>query len=260
MLTLTLTQASNAIIGSWGRFRRAFQESVRRNRAPILLCRIGQCSCLGMDFRMSYYSILTRVLHFNQSRLVRLRHFLRVLLAGLPFSLLAACSSVPSATYDLTAVSGGFAARAGHGQLAILRPDAILPADSDRIVVRAGPQSVAYLTGAQWADKLPALVQSRLIESFQNAHLLRTVGRPGMLADFNLQTSIRRFELNAAQNEAVIEIDAQILAPSGRIIAGRLFKGDVPVASADPTAVAAGLDAALAQVMRDIVTWTAPKV
>jgi ABC-type uncharacterized transport system auxiliary subunit len=39
-----------------------------------------------------------------------------------------------------------------------------------------------------------------------------------------------------------------------------LFKGDVPVASADPTAVAAGLDAALAQVMRDIVTWTAPKV
>jgi len=72
--------------------------------------------------------------------------------------------------------------------------------------VRYDPQSVAYLTGAQWADKLPSLVQSRLIESFQNAHLLREVGRPGMLADFNLQTSIRRFELDTAQSAAVVEI------------------------------------------------------
>jgi cholesterol transport system auxiliary component len=180
--------------------------------------------------------------------------------AGLPFSLLAACSPAPRATFDLTAVSGGFAAHAGRGQLAILRPDATLPADSDRIVVRADPQSVAYLTGAQWADKLPSLVQSRLIESFQNAHLLRAVGRPGMLADFSLQTSIRRFDLDTARGEATVEISAQILGQSGRIIAGRLFSGTVPVASSDPSTVAAALDAALAQVMRDIVTWTAPKI
>jgi cholesterol transport system auxiliary component len=212
-----------------------------------------------MDFRMGY-STLVRALDFNQSRLARFLRLLPVLLAGLPFSLLAACSSAPLATYDLTAASGGFAARAGPGQLAILRPDATLPTDSDRIVVRADTLSVAYLTGAQWADKLPALVQSRLIESFQNAHLLRAVGRPGMLADFSLQTSIRRFELDAARSEATVEISAQILGQSGRIIAGRLFSGTVPVASSDPAVVAAALDAALARVMRDIVIWTAPKI
>jgi cholesterol transport system auxiliary component len=195
----------------------------------------------------------------TMSRMTR-ASVLPVLLAGLPFSLLAACSSAPLAIYDLTAASGGFAARAGPGQLAILRPDATLPTDSDRIVVRADTLSVAYLTGAQWADKLPALVQSRLIESFQNAHLLRAVGRPGMLADFSLQTSIRRFELNAARSEATVEISAQILGQSGRIIAGRLFSGTVPVASSDPALVAAALDAALARVMRDIVIWTAPKI
>jgi cholesterol transport system auxiliary component len=212
-----------------------------------------------MDFRMGY-STLVRALDFNQSRLARFLRLLPVLLAGLPFSLLAACSSAPLATYDLSAASGGFAARAGPGQLAILRPDATLPTDSDRIVVRADTLSVAYLTGAQWADKLPVLVQSRLIESFQNARLLRAVGRPGMLADFSLQTSIRRFELDAARTEATVEISAQILSQSGRIIAGRLFSGTVPVASSDPAVVAAALDAALARVMRDIVIWTAPKI
>jgi cholesterol transport system auxiliary component len=204
------------------------------------------------------YSCLVRTLDLEQLRRVRLCRLLPGLFAG--FSLLAACASSPPATYDLTSAAGDFAARAGRGQLAVLRPDATQPADSDRIVVRYDPQSVAYLTGAQWADKLPSLVQSRLIESFQNAHLLREVGRPGMLADFNLQTSIRRFELDTAQSAAVVEISAQILSQSGRIIAGRLSSGTVPVASSEPAVVAAALDAALAQVMRDIVIWTAPKI
>ncbi|MGH6842767.1 MAG: ABC-type transport auxiliary lipoprotein family protein, partial [Methylocella sp.] len=168
--------------------------------------------------------------------------------------------SAPPATYDLTAATGGLAARAGRGQLAVLMPDAILPADSDRIVVRANPQTLAYLSGAQWADKLPSLIQSRLIESFQNAHLLRAVGRPGMLADVSLQTSIRRFELDVARSEAIVEISAQLIGQGGRITAGRVFSGNVRAPSSDPAAVAAALDAALAGVMREIVVWTAPKI
>ncbi|MGH6869716.1 MAG: ABC-type transport auxiliary lipoprotein family protein [Methylocella sp.] len=206
---------------------------------------------------MGYFAVVRAVIldRFRRAG----RHF-PVLRAGLTFALLAACSSVPPATYDLTAATGGFAARAGRGQLAVLLPDATLPADSDRIVVRTNPQSVAYLSGAQWADKLPSLVQSRLIESFQNAHLLRAAGRPGMLADFSLQTSVRRFELDAARGEAVVEISAQIIASSGRIVGGRLFAAHVPAPSSDPAAVAGALDAALAKVMREIVIWTAPKI
>jgi cholesterol transport system auxiliary component len=211
---------------------------------------------IGMDFEMGYFA-LVRALILKPFRLARHRLF-PVLLAGLPSLLLAACSA-PLATYDLTPADG-FAARAGRGQLAVLLPDATLPADSDRIVVRTNPQSVAYLSGAQWADKLPTLVQSRLIESFQNAHLLRAVGRPGMLADFSLQTSVRRFELDAARGEAVVEIAAQIIGPSGRIVGGRLFAANVATPSSDPAAVAPALDAALAEVMREIVIWTAPRI
>jgi cholesterol transport system auxiliary component len=239
MPALTLRQASGAISGS---------------RAPGWSC----APFIGMDFEMGYFA-LVRALILDQFRLARRRRLFPVLLAGLPSLLLAACSSAPVATYDLTPAEG-FAARAGRGQLAVLLPDATLPADSDRIVVRTNPQSVAYLSGAQWADKLPTLVQSRLIESFQNAHLLRAVGRPGMLADFSLQTSVRRFELDAARGEAVVEISAQIIGPSGRIVAGRLFAANVAPPSSDPAAVASALDEALAEVMREIVIWTAPKI
>ncbi len=205
------------------------------------------------------YSTLVRALSLDRFRLAR-RRSLPVLRAGLSFGLLAACSTLPPATFDLTAATGGFAARAGRGQLAVLLPDATLPADSDRIVVRTNPQSVAYLSGAQWADKLPSLIQSRLIESFQNAHLLRSVGRPSVVADVSLQTSIRRFELDATRGAAIVEISAQVIGPSGRIVGGRIFAANVATPSSDPTAVAAALDAALAQVMREIVGWSAPKI
>ena len=207
---------------------------------------------------MGYFA-LVRALILDRLRLARRHRLFPVLLAGLPFPLLAACSSAPRVTYDLTPAEG-FAARAGRGQLAVLLPDATLPADSDRIVVRTNPQSVAYLSGAQWADKLPSLIQSRLIESFQNAHLLRAVGRPGMLADFSLQTGIRRFELDSARSSAIVEISAQIIGPSGRIVGGRIFAANVAAPPSDPAAVASALDAALAEVMREIVIWTAPKI
>ncbi len=70
-------------------------------------------------------------------------------------SLLAACASGPPATYDLGAIGGGFSAKeARRGQLAVYEPTAVSPVDSDRIVVRTGADSVAYLSGAKWAGQL----------------------------------------------------------------------------------------------------------
>jgi cholesterol transport system auxiliary component len=210
---------------------------------------------MDMGYFGAFRAAVLRAFHVARS----LRPFV-ILFAALPAVLLTACAAAPKATFELTSAVGGVAARAGRGQLAVLMPDATLPENSDRIIVRTGPQSVAYLTGAQWADRLPSLVQSRLIESFQNAHLLRSVGRPGMLADFNLATTIRRFELDAARGEAAVEITAQLTSAGGRIIAGRLFAANVPAPSSDSDAVVRSLDTALRQVMREIVRWAAPKL
>jgi len=173
----------------------------------------------------------------------------------------AACSTQTRLSYDLRAPESGFTTReARRGQLVVLEPTAILPADSERIVVRTGAESVAYLTGAQWTDRLPVLVQTRLIDSFENARLLRAVGRLGMLADYNLRTDIRRFEMDVTKGEAVVEISAQLTGSSGRILAGKLFSAAVPADKDDAATITRALDAALAKVLREIVAWTAPRI
>jgi cholesterol transport system auxiliary component len=188
-------------------------------------------------------------------------HYLRLVLAASAVWALAACSTPPRLNFDLSAIDGGLAARAGRrGQLVVLEPTAILPIASNRIVVRTGADAVAYLTGAQWADQLPVLVQTRLIETFQNARLLRAVGRPGMLADYSLRTDIRRFELDVAGNQAVVEISAQLVGASGRILAGKVFSASAPAERDDGPTITRALDAALADVMRQIVAWTAPQI
>src|ERR1700730_10106473 len=99
MRPLTLTEASGAISGSAG-------------------CQVGCALFMGTDFRMGYFGLVHASI-LDSFRVAR-RGLLPVLLAGLPFSLLAACSSAPLATYDLTPAGGRIAARAGRGQLAVL--------------------------------------------------------------------------------------------------------------------------------------------
>ncbi len=183
------------------------------------------------------------------------------MIAGTLLFFLAACASAPpKVTFDLTPVRGARGAGPARGQLAVAVPQAISPENSDRIVVRTDSQSISYLSGAQWADRLPALVQNRLIESFQDAHVLRAVGRPGMRADFTLETAIRRFEFDSTRGAVNVEIEAQLASASGRVAASRLFTAVCPAASGEPEAVAAALNLALEQVMRDMVFWAAPKV
>lgn len=182
-----------------------------------------------------------------------------LVLAGVTLVVLSACAGPPRATYDLAAVADGLPARAPRGQLAVFEPVAIEPVLTDRIVVRSN-ETLATLGGAQWVDRLPVLVQTRLVQSFENARILRGVGRSGIVADYTLHTEIRRFELDSGKGEVVAEIFARLSGASGQAVAGRLFSARIPVQGDDPATVAAALDASLKQVMREIVVWTAQKV
>lgn len=174
--------------------------------------------------------------------------------------LLAACASAPSPTYDLGAVKGGLSARqGGRRTLAVYEPTALAPVNSDRIVVRMGTDQIAYLSDAKWTDQLPALVQMRLIASFQDAHVFRAVVGPDMLADYALRTNIRRFELDPARGAAIVEITAQLAGPSGRIVAEKVFPGSEPASSDDGATVTRALNTALATVIRQVELWAAPQ-
>lgn len=174
--------------------------------------------------------------------------------------LLAACAAAPSPTYDLGAIKGGLSARqGGRRTLVVYEPTALAPVNSNRIVVRMGSDQIAYLSDAKWSDQLPALVQTRLIASFQDARIFRAVVGPDMLADYALRTNIRRFEFDPARGAAIVEIAVQLAGPSGRIVAEKVFSGSEPAPSDDGATVTGALNTALAIVIRQVALWTAPQ-
>jgi cholesterol transport system auxiliary component len=173
-------------------------------------------------------------------------------------------SSPPPTTYDLTAPTQVTARGNGRAQIMIAEPTALQAINSDRIVVRPGSGEVTYLPGAQWADRLPVLVQARLIQTFENAHRIGMVGRPDdkFTPDALLVTEIRDFQIEASGSPvAVVTVAARVVSQStGRITAASLFTARVPVAGLTGAQASSALDQALRKVLVDIMAWTTSKV
>lgn len=189
------------------------------------------------------------------------RRGLRNTLATIALSgLVAACGAAPALTvFTLSAPEERIeAARNLPGLLLIAEPSAIQILDSERIVVRDTGGSLSYLPGTQWADQLPALVQSRMVATFENTSRIGAVSRPGdrVSPDFQINTEIRRFEIDTARGEAVVELSLRATRESdGRIARARIFRTSAPVrAVTGPDAVRA-LDEALSQALIEIVGW-----
>jgi cholesterol transport system auxiliary component len=137
-------------------------------------------------------------------------------------------------------------------------PAALQPLSTQQILVKDASGSVSFIGGGQWADNLPRLVQTRLINTFENASQLRGVSRPssGAVADVQLISELRRFEIATPDNQAVAEISVKIVSDqNGRIVNGRIFRASVPASAVDAPNAARALDEALSVVMLDIVRW-----
>jgi cholesterol transport system auxiliary component len=178
-----------------------------------------------------------------------------ILSAGL---LIAACAGSAPETFDLSAASVPEAHKL-RAQIAIREPVTSLDLDSQRILVRTSPETVAYLTGAQWSDRLPTLIQTRLVQTFQNAHLLDSVGRAGagFSSNYSLELDVRAFELDAKSIQGVVDIAAKIVDDrGGRIKASRIFRIEVPSAGTNGGQASVALNTALSAVMTQIVAFT----
>jgi cholesterol transport system auxiliary component len=183
----------------------------------------------------------------------------RGVLAGTAAFAVSACGGGPATvTYDLTAVRAGLR-RAGSGSTIIVaEPSTIFALDSERIVVRSAGGEITYLPRAQWSDRLPRLVQARLIQSFENAGRA-AVGRPTdrLTGTSQLLIDIRSFEVREASRDAFVEVAAKLVSNgSGRIANARLFGANAPVAAIDGAGATQALDQALASVITQIVGWT----
>lgn len=180
-----------------------------------------------------------------------------VLVIVLPMAL-AGCSGQPErTTFDLTAPANVGPMSGLRAQLVVNEPTTVQALDSDRILVREGA-ALSYLRDAQWADRLPKLFQARLIQTFENASRLGRVGRPGdrVIPDLALNADIRSFGIETETNQAVVEVTVRIISDrTGKVAAARGFAARVPVSSINGPLAAQALDAAMSQVLRDIVRW-----
>lgn len=169
----------------------------------------------------------------------------------------------PLDTYELTAPTPASTARRAGTQILVAEPTAIKALDSENIVVKPSPTVIQYLSGAQWADRLPRIVQARLVEAFQRSGRIG-VGKPGegLAIDYQVTIDIRSFEIRLDGNDrAEIELFVRILNDrNGVVRSARVFTATTPVGAGGDGAFAAALDRAFGQAAAEIVAWTTSQV
>lgn len=146
-----------------------------------------------------------------------------------------------------------------QGQLLIPEPDILGKLFNDEIQVRAAPGTAAASFEAKWPDTLSRVLQSRIIQSFENAKYLNVIGRQpeGLVVNYQLLIDLRRFQVSASPNPvADISFSAKIISESGQILGARIFDVTVPASVADEATVAASLNDAFGKAATELVVWT----
>jgi cholesterol transport system auxiliary component len=170
----------------------------------------------------------------------------------------------PLQLYRVTAVNA-FPPDLPHvsAQLLVEVPQAPAGLDTRRIALSRSPISLDYFADAEWTDRLPNMVQTALVDSFENSHRVTVLGGEaiGLRADFVLRSEIRHFEAEygaagGAPTIRVMLLVTLIRMPAGEIVANTAFTAAEPAAANALPAIVTAFDAALRTVMRQIVVWT----
>jgi cholesterol transport system auxiliary component len=164
----------------------------------------------------------------------------------------------PSSIYDLSAPvlpESETTPRRGI-QVLVPEPSTVRALDTDRIAGRPSPSEYAYLPGAVWSDRLPKLLQARLVQTLQNSGRVSAVAVPGqgLLIDYQIVLDVRAFELTG--EGAVADFSVKVMDDrNGRVKRSRIFRYVIPVTSRGTQAVVAALNQAMEQAFADITDW-----
>ena len=146
-------------------------------------------------------------------------------------------------------------------QLAVEVPVAAESLNSTRIALRHDPLSLAYFRGARWTERAPVMVQTLLVESFENSEKIVAVARKAtdLRADYVLKTDLREFQAEFGSDggaTAHVRLNAKMVKmPKRVIIASKTFENEVAADGADVAHVVAAFDEALGKTLKSIVEW-----
>ena len=140
-------------------------------------------------------------------------------------------------------------------------PDASRAIDTDRIAVRLSPVEISYYEGARWSDRAPRLVQSLMIESFDNAGVLEHVGRTGtgVNAQYAVKSNLIAFQADTSGGRPTIMVKLKITVLERRraqIIASRIFEASRRSDGAQTKDVVLTFNEATGDILAEAVAWT----
>ena len=147
-------------------------------------------------------------------------------------------------------------------QLTIPLPIADAALNTARITLRQNPISLEYYARANWVDTAPQMIQTLLVESFENSGKIIGVGRQSVTlrADYSLLTDLREFQaeyLGGGPPRVRVRLNAKLVKmPQRTILATETFEYLVPAASSDLQAVVSAFDVALGKTLKNMVEWT----
>lgn len=149
-----------------------------------------------------------------------------------------------------------------RAQLLVDVPVSAAALDTERIALSRSAITIDYYAEAAWTDRAPLMVQSLLVQSFENSGRITAIGRESLAlhADYVLRPELRHFEAeyrDAAAPSAHVAIGIKLVKmPERAIVAQRNFDATAPAAANQMAAIVESFDKALHDAMRQIVDWT----
>jgi phospholipid/cholesterol/gamma-HCH transport system substrate-binding protein len=143
--------------------------------------------------------------------------------------------------------------------LVIAEPTATARLQTQRFLFALDEESHDDFVNSQWSDVLPALVQAKLLQSFENYDIAHAPLRGDALSEggTRLVIDLRRFDVAVTPElRATIGLSAKLVG-GGRVKAARIFEHSARMDGLTATQAAAAFGVAFDGLARDIVTWTA---
>lgn len=148
-------------------------------------------------------------------------------------------------------------------QLVIEEPLAAGGLDTTHIALRPTPTELRYFAESRWTERAPKMIQTLLVESFENTARIVAVGRQaiGLRSDFNLKTELREFQAEYFGDSTVarvrVRINAKIVTqPRQVIVASQSFESMQSAQGSGMKPVVDAFDLALGSVIKQLVEWT----
>jgi cholesterol transport system auxiliary component len=152
-----------------------------------------------------------------------------------------------------------------HRSVQLLIDAPLTPAglDTSRIALTRSAVSIDYFADSEWTERAPLLVQTALLQSFENSKAVNAIDREsvGLRADFILRTELRHFEAVYDSPDGPPEIwaaiNVRLVNPTSRdIVAQTSFERRARASANDVPSIILAFDEALGGVMKEIVVWT----